>query len=234
MFTTISAKKILFTLIGTLLVIYSFSILGCSRGRLSDQDKQWIHDQFNVEAPENKNAQLTKENTGLKKENKELKERASQLTKENIGLNERNAELIKENKKLKGRVAMLELILKQPDKILRVGDELPDFRQDIRWDISSKPISSTRKFTGSRRGLMYKIEESTRKGQAIIYIEDATVDKRSFTPYIRFLKKGAQSTAASRVAFKVSAASGVKRCSIACRVIGVPRAPAVCASCVLN
>ena len=132
MFTTISTKNTLCNLVGALLVIYSFSILGCSR-KLSDRDMREILHQVNMRALERKNAQLTKENEKLRKENKELKGNVAS----EIEPNKDNTDAVKENEEPKGNVARFRFKSKTnpspsqkqtpPHTILRVGNKLPHF-----------------------------------------------------------------------------------------------------------
>ena len=193
MFITINAEKMFFTLIGTLIVIYLFSMLGCTRG-LSEQDKQWINNRFNMAVLESKNALLTEENEKLTKENKDLKERINSEIESN-----QNNNAAEVNEEPKSNVSRSRFNVEadspssqkqtSPHSILRVDDKLPDFRNNIRWDLSSGPLSYTGKYTGSRRWLSDNI--ALPKFQ-IIYIEDATVDGQRFNPYIRFQKKGAR------------------------------------------
>ena len=140
MFTTKNAKKMVCTLIVTLIVVCLFSTFSCS-ARLSEQDKQLIAAQIEMGALESKNARLTEDNTKLTKENEGLKKSVSQLKEENEKFHNRNSALTKENEGLKERVDQLtkkvdELtnsngsgppVPPKPGKIFRVGDKLPPF-----------------------------------------------------------------------------------------------------------
>ena len=163
MFTGIIAKKTLFTLIGALLVLCSFSTIGCSGGALSELDKQVISLQSNMEVLKDKNTQLTKENAELKKENKDLKGeiRMLQLVKspsKKLPPNTRR----QFSPKVNPSSPQEETPPSPPDLILGVDDELPDFRNDINW-ASSSPI---------------------------VYMSDAEISGRKYRPYIRFKKQG--------------------------------------------
>ena len=92
MFTTIKTKKMVCTLIITLLIICLFLTVGCG-GKISDQDKQLIAAQIEMGVLEGKNARLMDENTELKKKNKKLEEHVSQLKKENTELKEENKDI---------------------------------------------------------------------------------------------------------------------------------------------
>ena len=135
----------MFTAIGTIFVICSFSMLGCTVNKLSDRDRKWLTNEIEMGALESKNTQLTKENTALKKKNKDLEERVSQLTKENTALKKenqdltnKNTELIKVNRGLKNEddrplpPQQTHSEIKptkpfKPDKVFRIGDKLPSF-----------------------------------------------------------------------------------------------------------
>ena len=92
MFTTIKAKKMVFPLIGTLLVICSFSMLGCS-GKVSELDKLEMSHQLEINALESKNARLIAENTEVKKKNKDIEEHVSRLIAENAELKKKNKDI---------------------------------------------------------------------------------------------------------------------------------------------
>ena len=171
MFATIKTKKMMCPLIGTLFVLCSFLLLGCTANKLSDQDKKWLTNEIEMGALESKNTQITDENTELKKKNKELKEHVSQLEKENTELKkkskeleehvsqltDKNTELKKKNKDIEERGASQEETL--PSSLrssvsfggkLNVGDKLTfndkvDGSLGISWiDGKENMISNTK------------------------------------------------------------------------------------------
>ena len=188
-----------FIAISALLVIYSFLMLGCSRGLISDLDKQEIRHQLNMGTLENKIVQLKNKNSEHIMEIKKLKENVSQFTTEISELKTSVSQFTTEISAYKKKTMDLENnssnkdIPSSPrrytfgiDRKL-VGDKLPDFRNDISWKLSSGPFLYMRKSSISKRWLSDTI--ALQKYQ-IIYIEGATVDGQRFNPYIRFKKKG--------------------------------------------
>ena len=155
----------------TLLVICSFSMLGCTVNKISDQDRKRLTNEIKMGALESKNTQLTDENTELKKKNENLEEHVSQLTDE-------NTELKKKNKNLEERVGHLEkdntrltekidelingngpgpFVHPKPDKILRVGDKLSSFNDDeidLKYFIYSNRSTITTNGTRNQKNVM--------------------------------------------------------------------------------
>ena len=186
-------NKIGSLLMGTLLVIYLFPMLGCSRG-LSEKDKQWLTHTVDMAALKNENALLKKENEKLKGlivENGDLQK----LNAENRKLQVENGELMTENRKLKERIAELDEEIppldeetppSPPHTIFRVNDKLPDFRNDILWDLSSGPPLYV---SGGSYSISWLSDRKAQPKFQIIYIEDAIVGGHRFNPYI-FQKKG--------------------------------------------
>ena len=141
----------MFTAIGTMFLISSFSMLSCTVNRLSDQDRKWLTNEIEMGALESKNTRLRKENTELKKKMKDLKECVGRLEKENTtvkkeneDLRKKNTELIKVNRSLKdeddlsllsqkthNKIKPTKSLEPDPDKIFHVGDYLPSFSSDV-------------------------------------------------------------------------------------------------------
>ena len=206
-------NKIGSLLMGTLLVIYLFPMLGCSRG-LSEKDKQWLTHTVDMAALKNENALLKKENEKLKglivengdmqklnaenrklqiengelmTENRKLKGLIvengdmQKLNAENRKLQIENGELMTENRKLKERIAELdeetppldeETPPSPPHTIFRVNDKLPDFRNDILWDLSSGPPLYV---SGGSYSISWLSDRKAQPKFQIIYIEDLAI-----------------------------------------------------------